>query len=86
MPNDVYSAINMSAVAIFAHRSVLAGGANYDLPDFRLEEDRVKYENDWSSPCYLHDGTPPTIPCCSHPDYKPTETQLKLFKELVIDG
>ena len=86
MPNDVYSAVTMSAVAIFAHRSVIAGGANYDLPDFRLEEDRVKYENDRSSPYYLHDGTPPTIPCCSHPDYKPTDAQLAKFKELVIDG
>ena len=86
MPFDVYSAINMSAVAIFAHRSVLEGGANYDIPDFRLEEDRVKFENDWSAPYYLHDGTAPTLPSCSHPDYKPTETQLKLFKELVIDS
>jgi len=86
IPYDVYSAINMSCVAIFAHRSIIEGGANYDIPDFRLEEDRVKFENDWSSPYYLHDGTAPTIPCCSHPDYKPTDAQLAKFKELVIDN
>ncbi len=83
MPYDVYSAVSMSAVSILSHRSMLEGGQPYDIPDFRLEEERKKYENDRLSPFYLSDGTAPTLPCCSHPDYKPSEEQLKKFKELI---
>lgn len=86
MPFDVFSAINMSLVAILSHKSILNGGQYYDIPDFRNEEERKPYENDTLSPYFLPDGTPPTIPCCSHPDHKPTEAQLAKFKELVIDN
>ena len=82
-PFDVYSATVMSSVAILAHRSVLEGGKPYDIPDFRKEEDRKLYENDYLSPFYGADGSEPTLPCCSHPDYKPTEEQIQLYlKEL----
>ena len=86
MPFDVFSAINMSLVAILSHKSILNGGQPYDIPDFRNEEERKPYENDTLSPYFLPDGTPPTIPCCSHPDHKPSEAQLAKFKELVIDN
>ena len=86
MPYDVYSATNMASVAILSHRSMLEGGKPYDIPDFRKEADRAQYENDRLSPYYLSDGTPPSLPCCSHPDYKPTAAQLAKFKELVLDG
>ena len=79
-PYDIYSAVAMSSVAILAHRSVLNGGIPYDIPDFRREEDCKKYENDRETPFYSENGEP-TIPCCSHPDYKPTEEQLKLYHE-----
>lgn len=82
-PFDVYSATVMSSVAILAHRSVLEGGKTYDIPDFRKEEDRKLYENDYLTPFYGADGSEPTLPCCSHPDYKPTEEQMQLYlKEL----
>ena len=82
-PFDVYSATVMSSVAILAHRSVLEGGKPYDIPDFRKEEDRKLYENDYLTPFYGADGSEPTLPCCSHPDYKPTEEQMQLYlKEL----
>ena len=84
-PFDIYSAVNMSSVAILAHRSVLNGGKAYDIPDFRNESDRVQYENDLESPFYCSDGRTPTIPCCSNPTYKPTDIQLKLFEEM-LDG
>ena len=80
-PFDLYSAINMSSVAILSHRSMLEGGVPYDIPDFRKEEDRVKYENDRLSPYYGTDGTEPTLPCCSHTDFKPTEKQVQLYRE-----
>ena len=82
-PFDLYSAIAMSSVAILGHRSVLENGKPYDIPDFRREEDQKLYENDYLTPFWGDDGSAPTLPCCSHPDYKPTEKQMELFlKEL----
>ncbi|MBR5524611.1 MAG: Gfo/Idh/MocA family oxidoreductase [Clostridia bacterium] len=82
-PFDLYSATVMSSVGILAHRSVLDGGRVYDIPDFRNEEERKAYENDYLTPFYGEDGSEPTLPCCSHPDYKPSEKQMALYlKEL----
>lgn len=83
IPYDVYSATTMASVSILSHRSMLEGGTPYDIPDFRREEDRVKYENDRLSPFTLADGTPPTLPCCSHPDYRPTDEQLAKYRALI---
>ena len=80
-PFNIHSAIAMSSVAILAHRSMLEGGKPYDIPDFTKPEDCALYENDRLSPNYGTDGSEPTLPCCSHPDYKPTEKQLQLYKE-----
>lgn len=80
-PFDIYSAINMSSVAILAHRSMLEGGKPYDIPDFTKEEDCKLYENDRLSPFYGTDGSKPTIPCCSHPDFEPTEKQIENYKK-----
>ena len=82
-PFDVYSAIAMSSTAILGHRSMLEGGVPYDIPDMRNEDDRKKHENDRQSPFYGTDGTKPNIPCCSHPDFKPTEKQIALVNELL---
>lgn len=62
---DEYFATTIASVAILAHRSILNGGIPYDIPDFKKEEDRVKYENDRETPFYGSDGSKPTIPCCS---------------------
>ena len=59
---DFHSAVTMSSVGIPAHRSVPEGSVPYDIPDFRKEEDRVKYENDRLSPFYGSDGSLPTLP------------------------
>lgn len=82
-PFDIYSAVNMSSVALLSHRSMLEGGVPYDIPDFHLEEERVKYENDYLSPFYGKDGSEPTLPCCSHPDYAPTPRQQELNDQLL---
>jgi hypothetical protein len=82
-PFDIYSAVSMSSVAILAHRSVLNGNQPYDIPDFRNEEDKAQYRNDRETPYYSSKGDAPTIPCCSHPDFKPTEKQIELFNEVV---
>jgi len=80
-PFHIHSAVNMSSVAILSHRSMLEGGTPYDIPDFHCEADRVKYENDWLSPFATEKSSTPTLPCCSHPDFKPTENQVALYKE-----
>ena len=81
-PFDIYGAVNMSSVAILAHRSMLEGGTSYDIPDFTKEEERIKYENDRLSPFYGSDGSTPTLPCSSDVNYKPSEESLKKYREL----
>lgn len=76
---DEYFATRLSSVAIMAHRSILEGGKPFEIPDFSKEEDRVKYENDRLCPFYMSDGTPPTMPCCSRPDFKPSHEQLERY-------
>lgn len=75
-PYDIYSAVAMSSVAILAHRSILNGGKVYEIPDFRKEEWQKVYENDNQTPFFGTDGSKPDIPCCSNPDYKPTQEQI----------
>ena len=41
------------------------------------------YENDRLSPFYGEDGSEPTLPCCSHPDYKPSDEQIRGFNDLL---
>ena len=47
----------------------------FEIPDFRKEEDCVKYENDRLTPFYGEDGSEPSLPCCSVPDYAPSQEQ-----------
>ncbi len=82
-PFDIHSAVAMSSVAILSHRSMLEGGMPYDIPDFHLEDERKKYEHDRLTPFYGSDGSEPTLPCCSHPDYQPTEEQVKAFEDML---
>ncbi|MBQ2846946.1 MAG: Gfo/Idh/MocA family oxidoreductase [Clostridia bacterium] len=82
-PYDIYSAVAMASTAILAHRSILNGGMPYDIPDFRLEECRKEYENDRQTPFCGTDGSKPNIPCCSNPDYSPTEEQIRKMAEIL---
>ena len=75
----------MSSVAILAHRSALDHGKSMEIPDFRQEEARKQYENDRLTPFYGTDGSEPNFPCCSHPDYKPTEQQIAKYHEALGD-
>ena len=73
----------MASVAILAHRSTIEKGVPYDVPDFRLEEDRKKYENDYLTPFYAEDGTPPNFPCCSVPDFTPAPEVVAEYKRML---
>ena len=81
-PFDIYGSTTMSSVGILAHRSMLEGGMPKDIPDFRKEEDRVKYENDRLTPFYGKDGSAPTLPCSSDVNYKPSEESLRKYREI----
>ena len=83
-PFDVYSAVTMASVGMLAHRSMLEGGQPYDIPDFRCEEDRKKWENDYLTPYPGPNGEAPTLPCCSKKDFAPTEEQWELYRKLVM--
>ena len=80
---DVYFATTMSAVAILAHRSVLEKGMPYDVPDFRKEEDRVKWENDRLTPFYGPNGEEPTLRCSSKEGFVPPEGPMKAYLEVI---
>ena len=80
---DEYFATTCSSVAILSHRSALEKGLPYDIPDFRNEEDCVKYENDYLTPIPRSDGKAPDMPCCSHPDFKPTPEQYEAYLEML---
>lgn len=78
-PFDIYSATVMSSVAILAHHSVLEGGGTFDIPDFRQESDRQKYENDRRTPFICSDGRMPDLPSGSEPCCGPTAKQFELY-------
>lgn len=80
---DVYFATTTASVAILAHRSVMSGGMPMDIPDFHLEEDRVKFENDYDTPFPDLDGNGATVPCCSRPDYLPSDSQLERYRKVI---
>ena len=77
---DVYDATMMASVAILAHRSMLEYGVPYDIPDFRKEEDRVKWENDFLSPFYYTDGREPTLPCSTVADNRHTPEAMAEYQ------
>ena len=80
---DEYFATTMASVAILGHRSALEYGVPYDIPDFHKEEDRIRYENDFLSPCYDSKGNPPTIANTERAEYIPTEETMKAYDEAI---
>lgn len=76
---DVYRATVMSSVAILSHRSLLERGVPYDIPDFHRTEDLERYENDTLSPFWGEDGSAPTLPCCSRPDFVPDPAVVEAY-------
>jgi predicted dehydrogenase len=80
---DVYAATTMSSVGILAHRSLLERGMPYDIPDFRREEDRVKYENDHLSPFWGPNGEDPTLIASSHAEDHPSAEKMAAYDKLM---
>ena len=80
-PFNVEAAVAMSSCAILGHRSMLEGGKYYEIPDFNDEKWCKMYEDDYLTPFYGVNDEPPTIPCCSVPDYEPTKEQMDRYLE-----
>lgn len=78
---DVYFATTTASVGILGHRSMLENGVPYDIPDFRKEEDRLKYENDTLTPFYGSDGSEPTIRQTNFMDYYMSPERMKEYDE-----
>lgn len=83
VPFNVYFATAMASVAILAHRSILAGGQPFPVPDLRLEADRARYENDELTPFPAGPHDIPAVPCCSDPSYAPSAQQLEKYRGIV---
>lgn len=62
---DVYQAVSMAAVGIYAWRSILADGATFTIPDFRSEAARKVIENDTLNPIPDINGNGQTLACSS---------------------
>ena len=58
---DVYRSTAIAAVSILGWRSVLNKSKRYDIPDFRKERDKKKWENDDLTP-FPKAGAPNTLP------------------------
>ena len=80
-PFNVEAAVAMSSCAILGHRSMLEGGKYYEIPDFSDEKWCKTYEDDYLTPFYGANDEPPTLPCCSVPDYEPTKEQMDRYLE-----
>ena len=72
---DVYRAAAMASAGILAWRSVLEGGKTFDIPDFRNEEERARWENDELSPFPDENGKV-SLPCASEP-YEPSAQDIE---------
>ena len=82
---DEYFATAMASVAMLSHRSMLESGVPYDIPDFRKEEDRLKYENDTLSPFFGSDGSSPTITCESHINTHSYEERERIYERIISE-
>jgi hypothetical protein len=80
---DVYFATTTASVGILGHRSMLENGVPYDIPDFRKEEDRKLWENDFLTPCFDSKGNAPTIANTERAEYLPTEESMKAYDDAV---
>ena len=79
----------MSSVGILGWKSALADGAPFDLPDFRNEASRVRFENDHWSPwaeTARPGQPPPSILGQNDPDAGSLAHAREIWKEIGYPG
>lgn len=74
---DVYRGVAASSVGILGWKSIVNGNIPFDMPDFKNEADRKKYENDTWNPIRKPDIDPSTQPPITVTGWKPSEEALK---------
>ncbi len=86
---NVYRGLDMSLAGIQAWRSCLNNGQNYEVPDFRKEEVRKRYENDHWSP-FPEDAGPgqpyPSVLGDIKPSPEALEHARKIWREMGYEG
>ncbi len=84
---DVYRGVAMSSVGILAWKSALEDGKPYDVPDFRNEKERKKYENDdWSPFPGARNQLPPSILGIIEPDPEDLKFARKIWEKMGYKG
>lgn len=86
---DVYRGAAMSSVGILGWKSALADGAPFDMPDFRDETSRARFENDHWSPFAEYAGPgqpPPSILGRNDPDPNSLAHAREIWREIGYPG
>ncbi|MBI3986677.1 MAG: Gfo/Idh/MocA family oxidoreductase [Lentisphaerae bacterium] len=78
---DVYRALDMTLVGILGWRSCLQNGAPVDIPDFRKESVRKRYENDHGSP-FPEDAGPGQPPSSILGFIEPSRENLRKARQV----
>ncbi|MCX7705703.1 MAG: Gfo/Idh/MocA family oxidoreductase [bacterium] len=82
---DVYRGVTMSTVGILAWKSALEDGKPYEVPDFKKESERKKYENDDASPfpdAKTKNKLPPSILGFVEPKSRDIVFAKKIWKKM----
>ncbi|MCM8817278.1 MAG: Gfo/Idh/MocA family oxidoreductase [Candidatus Omnitrophica bacterium] len=82
---DVYKGVALSSVGILAWKSALEDGKPYDVPDFRKEAERKKYEKDDASPfpdAKTKNRLPPSILGLVEPRDRDIDFAKKIWKKM----
>ncbi|HOJ30595.1 MAG TPA: Gfo/Idh/MocA family oxidoreductase [bacterium] len=84
---DVYRGVAMSSVGILAWKSALEDGKPYEVPDFKKESERKKYENDdWSPFPGAKNPIPPSILGFIEPTPDDLVFARKIWKKIGYTG
>ena len=86
---DVYRGVAMSSVGILAWKSALQDGAPFEMPDFKDEASRSRFENDHWSPWPESAGpgqSPPSILGRNDPDPDAIARTRKIWQEIGYSG
>ena len=74
---DVYRGVACSSAGIFAWKSVLNNSENIAMPDFRTEESRKIYENDYMNPNPFAEDSEYKVQCGQDKNYVPSDDDIK---------
>ncbi|MBE6564537.1 MAG: Gfo/Idh/MocA family oxidoreductase [Ruminococcaceae bacterium] len=77
---DVYRGVAMSTVGIQAWRSIVNGNIPFEIPDFKNEDERKKYENDTWNPIRKENIDPATQPPITVTGWEPSAEALAAAK------